>query len=480
MLPKRKFASQSDSVMEDSNYKDSDQISSRHDDSAPENSSEPHIVVACPFCKTKFAIETSLIAAYETPKFHCSRCDSLFDMGQPANTKKYQTPTSGGSVKKRWVLNDDANDNGNASDTSDRGGVYNSSRIESSDFTLGDKALNRAQEAVHDDATSANVEGHAGLSILGFRATTSRRRSSSLTRSEAQAIVAGRTEQSQDSTARDPFAVFGPSSGANKDQTGSLETTAAKVQLAVEQQPQTEISRGASSNNKNEGVSPRRLNLFRRDKRQPAVTQELRPPLNNGNGRDKSATGPLLKRSLGSNHNTGLIKLTLPLLGALGVISITALAARLAPTEIDKTLSVLIPGIISGRQAELPPVELTVQGLNMQLEQTATKETIPVIRGFINNSSQQRLEDVSIEALGFNAKGELLVRARAPLRSALSREKISDLPLETIRKFQNALSASDSSIKPGEKVSFSIALFLKDAAPNEVTYFSARVFSVGK
>jgi hypothetical protein len=147
---------------------------------------------------------------------------------------------------------------------------------------------------------------------------------------------------------------------------------------------------------------------------------------------------------------------------------------------MDSVFGAVVPGFIAGRTAHLPPAELSVQDLNLQLEKTQSKETIPVIRGFVSNASDKTFEDVSIEALGFNARGELLVRARAPLRSALSREKISDLPLETVKKFQTALSASDASIKAGEKVAFSVALFLQDTAPQEVTYFSARVFSVGR
>jgi hypothetical protein len=147
---------------------------------------------------------------------------------------------------------------------------------------------------------------------------------------------------------------------------------------------------------------------------------------------------------------------------------------------MDSVFGSVTPGFISGRTSHLPPRELAVQDLNLSLEKTQSKETIPVIRGFVNNVSDKTFEDVSIEALGFNARGELLVRARAPLRSALSREKISDLPLETVKKFQNVLSASDASIKGSEKVAFAVALFVDGAEPHEVTYFSARVFSVGR
>ena len=50
--------------------------------------SEPSVVIPCPSCDTKFAVESSLIAAVETPKFHCSRCDAVF--GMPSNLAKHR------------------------------------------------------------------------------------------------------------------------------------------------------------------------------------------------------------------------------------------------------------------------------------------------------------------------------------------------------------------------------------------------------
>jgi hypothetical protein len=175
-----------------------------------------------------------------------------------------------------------------------------------------------------------------------------------------------------------------------------------------------------------------------------------------------------------------MLSLSMPLAAALAALCVAGLFIRIFPSAVDSVFRAAVPGFISGRTAELPPPEVSVQDLNLTLEKTQSKESIPVVRGVVFNASDKAYEDVSIEALGFNSRGELLVRARAPLRSALSREKISDLSLEAVKKFQYALSASNASIKAGEKVAFSVALFLQDAEAQEVTYFSARVFSVGR
>jgi predicted Zn finger-like uncharacterized protein len=69
MLPKR----MSEETMDEAEFTNNDSTNS---------TSEPHVLVSCPSCKTKFAVESSLIASYETPRFHCSRCDSVFEAKQ--------------------------------------------------------------------------------------------------------------------------------------------------------------------------------------------------------------------------------------------------------------------------------------------------------------------------------------------------------------------------------------------------------------
>lgn len=37
-------------------------------------------VIQCPACNTKFAVETATVANIEDPRFHCSRCDNVFEL----------------------------------------------------------------------------------------------------------------------------------------------------------------------------------------------------------------------------------------------------------------------------------------------------------------------------------------------------------------------------------------------------------------
>jgi hypothetical protein len=171
--------------------------------------------------------------------------------------------------------------------------------------------------------------------------------------------------------------------------------------------------------------------------------------------------------------------MSLPVLSTVLAVCILGYTSRLLPGTFDSIFSTAIPSIITGKIAHTPDPSLHVQSVTLDFEKTQSKETIPVVRGVINNATGHSVEEVLIEALGFNIRGEVVVRAKAPLRSALAREKISDLPLDTVRKFQTSLSARNSSINNGEKVGFTVALLSDYGAPQDITYFSARVYSVG-
>jgi hypothetical protein len=148
-----------------------------------------------------------------------------------------------------------------------------------------------------------------------------------------------------------------------------------------------------------------------------------------------------------------------------------------------------MPAFAKGAVSHLPPASLTIRNISFKFEKTRSKEIIGVVSGSLFNQSGKSIEGVELEALGFNERGEIVLSSRSPLKSALSQEKISDLPLDTVRRYQSEINARDATIAGKENVPFTIALINnrnKDTEDTEsepvdlskVKYFSARVFSV--
>jgi hypothetical protein len=173
-------------------------------------------------------------------------------------------------------------------------------------------------------------------------------------------------------------------------------------------------------------------------------------------------------------------------LAAMGLLLTIGYSSYLAPQTLDAGLQAVVPSIITGATSQLPPADLSVQDISLEFVKTQSREGIGVVRGVVHNGSAATLNDVRLEALGFDDRGQIVIRAQAPLRSALAREKVSDLSLATVRKFQESLSASSSKIAAGEKVAFTVALLDSSSGEgmpvdlSQVRYFSARVFSVGR
>ncbi len=185
-------------------------------------------------------------------------------------------------------------------------------------------------------------------------------------------------------------------------------------------------------------------------------------------------------------QSQGLIFMTTPLVAALALLMVLSYSSRISPTTIGTTARWIAPSFLTTSVPKLPPTGISVKGLSLTYTKTQTKEFIPVISGTVTNNTSETVNGVTLEGLGFNERGEVLLSSQSPLRSALSREKVSDLSLENVKKFQLSLSARKASIAPKEEVPFTLALLGKkdSARPMEETdlsllkYFSARVFSV--
>ena len=179
-----------------------------------------------------------------------------------------------------------------------------------------------------------------------------------------------------------------------------------------------------------------------------------------------------------------------PIIGTFALLLGISYCARLSPQSIDALAQAVTPSFIQDSSLTLPPRALTVRDLRISFEKTRNKDIVPVARGTVANDSTRSFNDVELEVIGFNARGEIIASSRAPLRSALNNEKISSLPFDAVRRYQSSLAAKNSVIGGQERVPFTIALLDSrhtngegtnaEFDPSELRYFSARIFSVKK
>jgi hypothetical protein len=222
-------------------------------------------------------------------------------------------------------------------------------------------------------------------------------------------------------------------------------------------------------------------------------TKRYQPP-----PKPKPATQPVgvqLDSTIGirsSVRNRGLLRLATPIAGAVALLLGISYIARLSPQSVDALMTSTSPSIAKDSVQYLPPSSLSVRSLKLSFQKTQNKETVAVVSGVILNGTGRSFEDVELEAIGFNERGEIIMSSRAPLRSSLTGQKISNLSIDGIQQHQRSLGAENNSIAAKEGVPFTVALLDgrsgrvdgSDARVvpdlSRVRYFSARIFSVSK
>jgi hypothetical protein len=358
----------------------------------------------------------------EHPRFHCSRCDAIF--GLPQATIHEQRNAHSVQAPANHAVE---HRNSRPSYSHTRSSAVTPT-IKASDFSLSDPGT--ATQEPDQQVTAAHSPGRKE------QTTVTSTRGWELFSSDLTSTPAAET------TAND-IDFTAPSNPNAKPLTDKLEAPEA-ITTAPHQTPAETISAGD------------RTSLFER------------------------LFGSLTPRF------QGLVFMTTPLVAALTLLVALSYSARVSPETIGQTAQILAPTFLSKSVPKLPPVSLSVQGLKLNYIKLQTKEIIPVISGIVVNSSTEPVDGVTLEGLAFNERGESILSSQAPLRSALSREKVADLSLENVRKFQLSLSARKAAIGPSEEVPFSIALLdtkhadrgvVEDELTN-LKYFSARVFSV--
>jgi predicted Zn finger-like uncharacterized protein len=427
------------------------------------SSSAPHIIIECPSCSTRFSVESTAVAAIEEPRFHCSRCDSVFSLETlPASEDKSAEPNPTDLLEQQKTPQPTKPDfvAAQSSPRQARGALPRSipTPIKQSDFSLNydgpsDPTTENSEDSVHD--------------LLG----SDDRGSSSATLEAHEEFSAETSDDEQPPYLRESLSLLQQSTHENATRQASAVTQALlPFDGLLKYEPMEAISDMNTQSVSDTSAEPTLHKSFERNSQEDHDDFDLK------------YTVPV---ALSRTYTLAL--LSLPLVAGLALLTIFSYSLRLSPQGLGAFVSGVMP-LLGVQSLQLPPAELAVSKSSIRFVRLQSKEVIPVVSGTLSNRSQNSLDGITLEVLGFDGRGELLVSSQAPLRSALAREKISELPLETLRKYQTALGARRSAINAGEDVPFSVALIadgsregqvsLADMDLSQLRYYSARVFSV--
>ncbi len=454
----------------------------------------PHIVVVCPSCKTSFAVETAVVAALETPRFHCSRCDDIFIMKDapadmlPLGGVNVQSLTHGG-----FPLGSQHNR---------ARGPIPESLIKPSDFSLGTggSAPKAFIEPNFDAPIEPPAEARSELSLLS-RGVDDCRNESPIREEEMAFESPLAPPSSMPPTQKAIPTIFEerstPTNGFLVTPVATPTTGPSSRQFVLADPPPTLPEHALSHNRTNTQTQltpqPHRNQKATNPPSQVtgksaplSETESYRPAPQARHMRTQSTHASEARRF--SARTQSLISMGAPILASLALLLGLSYCAQVSPQSVDALMNYLTPSVLKNSVQAPAPSSLAVKNPRLSLKKTRNRELIPVVTGTVMNASGRPFNDVELEVIGFNGRGEIIASSRAPLRSALANENVSDLSLETIARYQRAVEAKESSIKPKEVVPFKIALIngrrvdtelgTSDFDPSLVKYFSARIFSI--
>jgi len=411
----------------------------------------PHVVITCPSCATSFAIETAAVAALKTPRFHCSRCDDVFIMRDAPRATGFQLQSLSGrssesSYRTPWH-------------TDAKRAPASDPLLKSSDFSLG-SSIPGVSSRLDDDRSDGvrSVVTDASTCSEGWAAAEDEARE---------------PQNSSDTLSSNRFMISEPAAVAEAPPSPSSQETPPPRRFVLSDSPTTNASATEKANQP--GARSIRTEQARVTPRQRPDSRHLEATVHSGRL---------------SARTQSLLSMSTPILGSLLFTLALSYSARLSPQSIDAIANIAIPSFAKGSVRELPPPNLSVRGLALSFQKTRNRETVAVVSGAVRNDAGQSFDGVEIEALGFNERGEVILSSRAPLRSALANQKISQLSISAIANIQEGGTAQGDSIVPREAVPFSVALLnakqhegqegepAEEVDPSKIRYFSARIFSI--
>lgn len=407
------------------------------------------VIIQCPSCETKFALDREYLGGIDNPKFHCSRCDNVFrpevDLPALETTAPSSRAALGGHKTAAAVNESKSVKTGNFSSKLQPERIVSQEQISTrrteEDFADPRSRPARDTDFDYDDDMDTS---EAAIKPSDFSISTS---SYAPSTGNDVAIPAQHQITSKDfivhaPEARSAASVISPSA--------SLPAQSPDREFSILAPPAGSVLPAQS------------LQRDVRVEKQEKVVQGL------------SVARSM--RRLVSGWNGPLVYLA-PIGAVMTILVLLATSAGLNPERVSGIITSIVPSILEPAQVKVPPSGVYVKQSQLKLVTLQDGNKIPLLVGRVVNSTGAPIHGVTVEGIGFDSSARAVVSRRAPIRSELAREKPEFLTKETVARLESIAPMRRQVLEPGEAAEFAVVLESgKDQA--DIAYYSARIFSV--
>lgn len=387
---------------------------------------EPKTIVQCPSCQAKYALDSGAVSAIPNPRFHCSRCDNVFEM---------QAQT-GLPPAKHLKLSKQA-----AAPTPEP--EVNSS-VEDFDFEEFSGAEDSAESMHYEPTPEPTTENPAPVSTT-FAPTPASPPRWSL------------TDAPQPSTINQP-----PPPVARAEASARTLNIPRKFQSGLVSAPHEAQDKKPSFQTSFSFDRPR-TNAAELPQEQP-----LREPVA---PRSKISLPKLRPARNGHSPWLNLMGFASPILVLLAIMAGLSFYLISHPQTAAKLSLAIFKGL-----PRTAPDGLLVEKVNFKPITLDNGDMVYLISGQVVNNSEETLRDVKVEGLAFDKHGNLIEKLLTHSGTTLGKTRVQSLSTEMINNLQSAKVSKLGPLQPGQKQDFAIALMNPDVS--KANYFSARIYSV--
>ena len=434
----------------------------------PDKESDHTFIIQCPQCQARFALPESSLSGIEDPRFHCSRCDSIFDAAE-----------AGWSPEESTLGSQSTEDIKNDTDSSAK--PY--SKTVSSEKESGAEMFCATEDEVSSDDSfdpfaESDIKGgksqqYAPTSSLKFHDVT--KWTTGWEEEEGSATPSERTVPKTEVSEINPVAKtvsqqespFFSTSRQNSEEVEDAtllpmtEETEEYGNLKDAKQISFEFADTATPKERSKSLfsfdkSPEkhpfeasRENSESRFYREPATVIQENPLQTNAITKYPWLTPALITAPM------ILLLLILALPDFLGFHSM---------------LKPLLP-----QPTPPPPAGLIISDLQMKQVALQSGEVVHLISGSLQNNTEKSFADITIEGLAFDASGRKVTSQKVNANSTLAKTRIESFTPAMIKELQEKSVARKYELEPGSSQDFAIGLFDKNI--DAANFYSARIYA---
>ncbi len=419
--------------------------------SSPKSDASRPIVVQCPSCRTKFALDASALSNIERPRFHCTKCDSTFTKSS-ASLMHIRPSADAPSLS----IESPPQKSPSASSEHHAEALQEPGTSEAPGDAVGDITSWIPRESVDPDVATERAPERVPTNE-DFQAFAARHRAHEEASREAGNHAATTTPAGTESTEAEIPAPSAP---------GRAPVVPASPSPI---KPLTSSARPHASGLQTLQTSPKVFSGL------SGMSRSVKPI--------PEAPGP--KAAPWRN-----------LMIAIAPLGITLVLAGLTTAyllEKPHGLAAITPSLFSSAQHVAPP-QLDIVTTSFRKLGLENGESILVISGKVSNKTDKTFQRVDIQGITFDSSGTPLQKQLAAAGSVLTKAHLSNLSSRIISELQAGSLHKNSPLKPGQTVDFVISIIqdtqASAAAPSSgdsndelpstgmPAFYGARVYSV--